>query len=80
MGIVWNLYKGSSTFRALQEACERKSGTISPSVLNARLKDLQEARLVERTVEGYELTALGRDLYLLLEPLCPWSEKWADEL
>jgi DNA-binding HxlR family transcriptional regulator len=80
MGIVWNLYKGPSTFRELQEACERKSGTISPSVLNARLKDLQEARLVERTVEGYELTGLGRDLYLLLEPLCPWSEKWADEL
>ena len=80
MGIVWNLYRGPSTFRNLQEACERKSGKISPSVLNSRIKELQEAKLLIRTVEGYELTELGRELFLLLEPLDPWSMKWSRAL
>jgi DNA-binding HxlR family transcriptional regulator len=80
MGIVWNLYAGPATFRALQAACERKSGTISPSILNSRIKDLQEAKLVARSLEGYELTEQGRRLFELLEPLEPWSRKWAKEL
>jgi DNA-binding HxlR family transcriptional regulator len=41
--------------------------------LNARLKDLQEARLVERTTEGYELTKLGRELFEFIEPLDAYS-------
>jgi DNA-binding HxlR family transcriptional regulator len=76
MGIVWNLDKGPMTFRSLRDACERKSGKISPSILNSRLKDLHEAKIVERTLEGYRLTELGKELFALLEPLCPWSEKW----
>ena len=76
MGIVWNLYQGPMTFRCLQAACEKKSGTISPSMLNGRIKDLQEARLVARTLEGYGLTDLGRELFVLLAPLAPWAEKW----
>jgi DNA-binding HxlR family transcriptional regulator len=80
MGIIWNLYAGPSTFRDLQAACERKSGTISPSILNTRLKDLQEAKLVRRTLEGYELTEEGRELYRLLAPLDPWSRRWANVL
>ena len=80
MGIIWNLYRGPSTFRGLQAACERKSGTISPSILNSRIKDLREARLVERTVDGYELTELGREVFVLLEPLDPWSRGWGRSL
>ncbi len=76
MGIVWNLNKGPLTFRSLQDACERKSGKISPSILNSRIKDLQEAKLVERTLDGYQLTEMGKGLYALLEPLYPWSLKW----
>jgi len=75
MGIVWNLYQGPLTFRSLQGACEKKSGTISPSLLNSRIKDLREARLITRTLEGYELTLLGKELFVLLEPLDPWSRK-----
>lgn len=78
MGIIWNLYRGPSTFRDLQDACERKSGKISPSILNARLKDLQEALLVTRTLAGYELTPLGKELFLLLEPLDPLSHRWSE--
>jgi DNA-binding HxlR family transcriptional regulator len=80
MGIVWNLYRGPATFRSLQDACERKSGKISPSMLNSRIRDLQEAKLVCRTLEGYELTSLGRELFALLEPLAPWAKKWGGVL
>jgi DNA-binding HxlR family transcriptional regulator len=80
MGIVWNLYQGPATFRNLQSACERKSGTISPSILNSRLKDLQEAKLVSRTLSGYELTPLGKELFVLLAPFAPWAQKWSAAL
>ena len=76
MGIIWNLHKGASTFRELQERCE----SISPSILNSRLKDLREADIVERTLDGYVLTERGRELIALLLPLGPWSLKWSDEV
>ena len=77
MGIIWNLHQGPSTFRNLQSYCERKGGTISPSILNSRLKDLQEAQLVERTLEGYQLTTLGQEVFILLEPFGAWATQWA---
>jgi DNA-binding HxlR family transcriptional regulator len=81
MGIVWNLSKGGPmTFRTLQSSCERKSGSISPSILNKRIKDLQEAKLVERTLQGYALTKQGEELFDLLEPFDAWSKKWAKEV
>jgi DNA-binding HxlR family transcriptional regulator len=72
LGIIWNLYQRPMTFRSLQGASEKKSGNISPSI-NSRIKDLREAKLVTRTLEGYELTLLEKEL---LEPLDPWSHKW----
>jgi DNA-binding HxlR family transcriptional regulator len=80
MGIIWNLAAGPTTFRALQTPVSRRSTTISPSILNARLKDLQEARLVERTLDGYALTPLGMELFTLIEPLDQWSLKWGKAL
>lgn len=80
MGIIWNLAPGPMTFRGLQAACERNKGTISPSILNSRIKDLQEAKLVRRTVDGYELTSLGQELFSLIEPLDPWACKWGKVL
>jgi DNA-binding HxlR family transcriptional regulator len=81
MGIVWNLSaNGPMTFRSLQSCCEQKGGAISPSILNKRIKDLQEAKLVERTLAGYAVTDLGRELFILLEPLAAWSKKWSKEL
>ena len=80
MGIVWNLAKGPMTFRTLQAACERKGGAISPSILNGRIKDLQEAALIERSLEGYHLTLLGQELFILLKPFAPWAKKWGRAL
>ena len=70
--ILWELRDGSLTFRELQEAAE-----TNPSVLNVRLKELREARLVEHGPEGYGLTPHGKKLLELFLPLHLWSEDWA---
>lgn len=77
MGILWTLNKyGPNTFRGLQELC----GSVSPTVLNKRLKELREAGLVERSESGYRATAMGEELYSMLVPLGAWSQKWAKDL
>ena len=76
MGIIWNLSRGQATFRELQAACE----SISPSILNKRLKELREAGLIERALEGYQLTHQGTELFGLLKPFGVWAVKWAKEM
>jgi len=76
MGIIWNLNLGAASFRQLQKSCE----SISPSVLNSRLKDLREAELIELSDDGYVLTGLGAELFQLLKPFKEWSIKWADNI
>ena len=77
MGIIWCLAESEpSTFRALQEACE----SISPTMLNQRLKELKAALLVDTTDQGYVLTALGQRVYGDLVPLGATAKAWADEL
>lgn len=76
MGAIWQLSDGPLTFRALQEKC----GKISPTILNSRLKDLKEAQLIERTLDGYQLTTQGKHLFKLLEPFKPWATEWAKGL
>lgn len=76
MGIVWQLSDGPLNFRELQERC----GSISPTILNTRLKDLSEAMLIERTVDGYALTRLGRELFDILEPFKDWAGSWKKKL
>lgn len=73
MGIIWNLSNGAATFRSLQSACE----TISPSILNSRLKDLREAGLIDRSNDGYILTHIGEELFQILKPFGDWSIRWA---
>src|SRR6187402_2186463 len=71
--LLWELRDGrAQTFRALQET----AGGMSPSVLNDRLKELREARLVEPGAAGYELTGSGRELVRRLKPLSSWAEGW----
>lgn len=73
MGIVWQLSAGPLTFGELQSRCT----SISPTVLSSRIKDLTEARLLERTLEGYQLTRTGQDLFDILHPFEKWSNGWA---
>lgn len=73
MGVLWRLQEGACTFRALQERCE----SISPTTLNKRLKELQQAQLIQRTVDGYALTATGEEVFHLLHPLEQFARNWA---
>jgi DNA-binding HxlR family transcriptional regulator len=74
MGVLWALNKeGPCSFRQLQLLC----GSVSPTVLNTRLKELRQASLVERSEQGYRSTAEGTRLYQLLVPLGAWAKDWA---
>jgi DNA-binding HxlR family transcriptional regulator len=76
MGIVWQLAEGPLSFSELQSRCD----SISPTILSTRLKDLLEARILERTLDGYQLTKLGTELFIILKPFKEWAGKWARSL
>lgn len=71
--IVWELREEPRRFRELQDLIG-----ASPTIVNTRLAELREAKLVELDeAVGYRLTALGDELLKLFLPLHVWSEKWA---
>ncbi|NQW53948.1 MAG: helix-turn-helix transcriptional regulator [Rhodospirillales bacterium] len=71
--IVWELREAPRRFRELQDMTG-----ASPTIVNTRLAELREAKLVELDeATGYRLTALGNELLRLFLPLHAWSEKWA---
>jgi DNA-binding HxlR family transcriptional regulator len=75
--ILWELRDQPLGFRALQTACD----DMSSSVLRDRLRELVEARILERgTDETYTLTPLGSELVTALTPLSEWSTRWADAI
>lgn len=72
--VLWELRDGALPFRALQERCD----DVSPTVLNARLRELRDARVVEwQEASGYALTLDGHALGAVLMPLHAWAERWA---
>ena len=73
--ILWELRERQLTFRTLQQAAE-----TNPSVLNARLKELRGARLVEHGPAGYALSQPGKVLLETFLPLHVWAETWAEML
>lgn len=70
--ILWELRGDALTFRSLRAA----AGGVSPTVLNARLSEFREARLVVVASDGYELTESGRELCRALTPLYEFAEDW----
>tara|TARA_R110002051_G_scaffold321097_1_gene407850 strand:+ start:660 stop:995 length:336 start_codon:yes stop_codon:yes gene_type:complete len=72
--ILWELRGGPATFRALQARCD----AISPTVLNARLKDLRALALVTLAEDGYALSRLGEDLCDQFGGLDAWANQWAE--
>ena len=74
--ILWELHQnGPNSFRALQELC----GHISPTILNARLKELRQAGIVElQGREGYFITQQGIALGRIIEQLNRWAKGWAE--
>jgi DNA-binding HxlR family transcriptional regulator len=75
--LLWELRAGQpETFRSLQG---RMDG-VSPSILNTRLKELRDARVVAMDAEGYRLTPSGLALLATFEPLSRWASDWARSL
>ena len=72
MRILWELSQQPLSFRALQERCDG----MSPSVLNDRVKQLSDAKLLASTASGYQLTELGLSLMQTLDPLRAWAADW----
>lgn len=71
--LIWELREKPRRFRDLQELIG-----ASPTIVNTRLRELREAKLVELDpASGYRLTVLGQELLRLFLPLHVWSEKWA---
>ncbi len=74
MRVLWELRDRRLSFRSLQEACD----AVSPAVLNDRLRELRESRLVDLADgEGYGLTPLGTELLERFAPIVGWAERWA---
>ena len=72
--LLWELRDGQAqSFRQLAA----NAGNMSPSVMNDRIKELREARLVELASGGYVLTTTGSGLLQKLKPLHQWAEEWA---
>jgi DNA-binding HxlR family transcriptional regulator len=71
--ILWELRKGPLTFATLQERCD----AMSPSVLNQRIAELRETRIVAHQSGGYRLTVEGSSLLAALAPLDDWARRWA---
>jgi DNA-binding HxlR family transcriptional regulator len=72
--ILWELSRAAEplTFRALQAAAD-----TNPALLNTRLKELREARLVLHGGGGYSLSEHGRTLVAFLRPIIDWVDQWA---
>jgi len=73
--VLWELRDDQAlTFRELQARC----GDISSSVLNDRLRELRDARIVTAEPQaGYRLSPDGRDLLQALAPIGSWAKRWA---
>lgn len=75
LGILWTLGKQAPlSFNSLLDQCQ----SISPGVLNTRLKELVAARLVESADSAYRLTRQGQQFFDLVQPLGKWArDVWA---
>ncbi|CRK52293.1 Transcriptional regulator, HxlR family [Rhodococcus sp. RD6.2] len=80
MLVVRELLAGSTRFNDLR----RGNPKMSPALLSKRLRTLERAGVVLRTVEGghssYTLTPCGAELATVVEALGAWGVRWVAEL
>ena len=74
--LVRELLCGSVRFNQLQRGVPR----MSSALLSRRLKELEQAGLVERRKAGrgseYHLTEAGRELFPIVEGMGNWAQRW----
>jgi DNA-binding HxlR family transcriptional regulator len=71
--VLWELRGDPLPYGQLRAACDE----VSTSVLAQRLRELQDAGVVETTDGRYGLTRRGRELTTLLGPLNDFARRWA---
>jgi len=74
--ILWELRDGPQNFRELQARCDG----VSPTMLNARLKELRSLGLIVHGDGGYRYTEDGAELGEKLIGLTEWADVWAKRL
>lgn len=75
--MIWELRGDPLSFRELRERCD----DMSPTVLNQRLRELRDTRIIEMaTSGGYCLSPSGQSLVQAMMPLLAWSEEWQQML
>ena len=81
--IVWVLVGGPRRYSVLRDAIPE----ISDTLLSERLRELESAAIVARTVTPttpvlieYALTERGRELAGVIEGLSAWADRWASEV
>jgi DNA-binding HxlR family transcriptional regulator len=78
--VLRELLAGSTRFNDLRKGVPR----MSPALLSRRLKELEEAGIIERRGEppsggrDYHLTQAGRDLWPVVEALGIWGQRWLE--
>ncbi|WP_434622027.1 winged helix-turn-helix transcriptional regulator [Azospirillum sp. B2RO_4] len=77
MLVLRELVAGSTHFNELRRGVPR----MSPALLSKRLKELEEAGVLFRVVDGkgageYRLTEAGRDLRAVVECIGFWGQRW----
>jgi DNA-binding HxlR family transcriptional regulator len=80
--LLRELIAGSTRFNDLRRGLPK----MSPTLLSRRLKELEEAGVVERRavrsekgVFEYRLTESGEDLQTVVEAIGSWGQKWIDK-
>jgi DNA-binding HxlR family transcriptional regulator len=79
--LLRELVAGSTRFNDLRRGVPR----MSPALLSKRLKDLEEAGVVQRVaarndpgILEYHLTSAGRELKTVIESIGAWGQHWVD--
>lgn len=81
MVLLRELVAGSTRFNDLRRGVPR----MSPALLSKRLKDLEEAGILDRVASGreagiaeYRLTPAGQDLKAVVESIGIWGQHWVE--
>lgn len=79
--LLREMIAGTTRFNDLRRGVPR----MSPALLSTRLKELEEAGVLERKplhsekgVFEYHLTESGKDLYPVIEAVGMWGQKWIE--
>ena len=77
--ILWQISKGAVRFNELQ----RRLGEITTKTLTQQLRELEDQKIIQRTVYPenppkveYALTELGESISPVLKSLCDWGTNY----